>query len=121
MMKNGFTLLEVLIALVILALSLTAIISALIQHGNTLEHLRNKTTAHWVAMNVINRYEIQHNYHPTATSATSGQETALNKTWRWSLVTNTTADPSVLELQVTVSSVENNKVFATLWGYTHAP
>lgn len=54
MNKNiGFTLIEVMIALVILAISLAAVVKVTSQSISNLEYVQNKTIAHWVALNVL--------------------------------------------------------------------
>jgi general secretion pathway protein I len=51
--QNGFTLLEVLVALAVIAIALAAIIHAAgAMTSNTL-YLKQKTYAHWIAMNYM--------------------------------------------------------------------
>jgi general secretion pathway protein I len=54
----GFTLLEVLVALVIVALGLIAAFGQVNQTLTTASRLRDKTLAHWVAMNEITRLRL---------------------------------------------------------------
>src|SRR5688572_28933903 len=50
---SGFSLIEVLVALTIVAIALSAIIRATaVMTGNT-AHLKEKTCAHWIAMNRV--------------------------------------------------------------------
>ena len=51
----GFTLLEVLIALAVLALSMGAAIKAASDYTNNQAYLRDRTIAMWVARNVLVR------------------------------------------------------------------
>ena len=50
---RGFTLLEVLVALVIVAFGMGAVLSALSSSANNIAALREKTIAEWVGMNQI--------------------------------------------------------------------
>ena len=50
---RGFTLIEVLVALVIVAIGMAAVLGALSSSANTLSFLRDKTFAQWVALNQI--------------------------------------------------------------------
>jgi general secretion pathway protein I len=50
---RGFTLIEVLAALVIVALGMLGVIQAVTQTARNGTYLREKTLAHWIAMNVI--------------------------------------------------------------------
>ena len=51
---SGFTLLEVLVALAVLAIAMGAIIHAATQSINTVATLRDQTFASWVALNRVN-------------------------------------------------------------------
>ncbi len=53
----GFTLLEVLVALTILAVSLGALIKAGSEHTRNTHYLQERTLAHWTGQNLIARYE----------------------------------------------------------------
>ena len=50
---RGFTLIEVLAALVIVALGMLGVIQAVTQTARNGTYLREKTLAHWIAMNLI--------------------------------------------------------------------
>lgn len=52
--RAGFTLIEVLIALAILSISLTAIIKATSQNIKDTAYLQEKTLALWVGLNELN-------------------------------------------------------------------
>ena len=62
--RHGFTLIEVLVALAIVAIGMAAVLGALTSSANTVSYLRDKTFAQWVALNQI------------ATLRLSGQMTA---------------------------------------------
>ena len=49
--NDGFTLLEVLVALAILAISLAVLLKISAQNANNAAYLRDKTFAHWIALN----------------------------------------------------------------------
>jgi general secretion pathway protein I len=53
----GFTLLEVLVALTVLTISLGALIKAASEHTRNTAYLQDRTLAHWVAQNLMARYE----------------------------------------------------------------
>jgi general secretion pathway protein I len=56
---GGFTLIEVLAALVIVALGMLGVITAVTQTARNGTYLREKTLAHWIAMNVITEQRLQ--------------------------------------------------------------
>jgi general secretion pathway protein I len=50
---GGFTLIEVLVALAIVAIGMAAVLGALSSSGGTIIYLHDKTLAEWVALNHI--------------------------------------------------------------------
>jgi general secretion pathway protein I len=54
---RGFTLLEVLVALVILTVALAALIKASSEHTRNTFYLQERLLAHWVGQNLLARYE----------------------------------------------------------------
>ena len=57
--QHGFTLIEVLAALVIVALGMIAAIQAVTQSARNGTYLRDKTLAHWIGMNVLTERRLQ--------------------------------------------------------------
>lgn len=54
---GGFTLLEVLVALAILAVALGALVKAGSEHTRNTYYLQERTLAHWAGQNLLARYE----------------------------------------------------------------
>jgi len=54
---QGFTLIEVLVALAILAVALGALVKASSEHTRNTFYLQERTLAHWVGQNLVARYE----------------------------------------------------------------
>lgn len=79
----GFTLIEVLIALMILAIALTAAIVSSQNSIRTTNHLRNQLAAHWVAMNVLSRMQIGLVAPPSNGSTGHGEAKMLGSTFEW--------------------------------------
>lgn len=82
--KNiGFTLIEILVALMILAVALFAVIMAMQQSVKDTTHVSNKLEAHWVAMNIMAEIQIGLLSPPTDVQCRSGKEKMLGKTFQW--------------------------------------
>ena len=56
---RGFTLIEVMVALVVIALGMLGVIQAVSQTASNSGYLRDKTIAHWVAMNRLTEVRLQ--------------------------------------------------------------
>ena len=87
---SGFTLIEVLVALAIIALSLGAIISSSGSQASQAAYLKQKSIAHWVAMNEITQLQINKTF-PDIGSTDGSSEMANNK-WYWTRSVEKTED-----------------------------
>ena len=109
----GFTLLEVLVALAVLAVAMGAIIGAATQSINTIATLRDQTFASWVALNQINQRLLDPKPWPDEGSRTGSAELA-NRTWRWEARFSKTDDPDLHRLDLTVHTRENGPELSRL-------
>jgi len=117
---RGFTLLEVLIALTILALSLTAALKTASVASDNSRYLRDKTLAHWVAMNILTEIQIKRQW-PTL-GRQEGSTQMANRTWYWHLQVKTTIDPELRRLELTVFEQPNTgQPLSLLTGFIAAP
>lgn len=81
---RAFTLIEVLIALMIIAIAMTAAIRATHESIRTTARVRDVTIAHWVAMNVISEIQLGQLKASTVDNVLQGKSQMLNQTWAWS-------------------------------------
>ena len=102
--QAGFTLLEVLVALTIVAVALGAIIRASGQSTGNLVYVRDKIAASWVAENRIAEAMLAEEWPPLGTQ--SGSEEMLDQDWNWDVTVSVTADPDLRRLDVSVSHVD---------------
>jgi general secretion pathway protein I len=81
---GGFTLIEVLVALVIVAVGMSALMSALSSSARTVAYMQDKTFAEWVALNQIAtvRIALQKGQIP-ATGNSTGDIELASRTWHW--------------------------------------
>jgi general secretion pathway protein I len=82
--QRGFTLVEVLVALAIVAVGMAAVLGALTSSANTVYYLKDKTLAQWVALNQIAtvRLQLQPPQIPPEGNTTGDMEYAGRK-WHW--------------------------------------
>jgi general secretion pathway protein I len=116
---NGFTLLEVLVALAVLAIALGAIIKAGTSNVVNLEHMRNKTLGHWVAMNVVSEYQLNTDW--PVPGNTAGEEEMAGARWRWQASVTPTPDADVRRLDVTVSATGDEAINSSLVAFLPRP
>jgi general secretion pathway protein I len=81
---GGFTLIEVLVALVIVAVGMSVLMGALSSSARSVVYMQDKTFAEWVALNQIAllRVGLQQGQIPQA-SSTNGDLDFANRSWHW--------------------------------------
>lgn len=104
--QHGMTLIEVMIALAIISIAMTAIIKAATQSIRATTHLQNKTIAMWVAENVINEARV--GLIKIHESSQQEEVTLLNETWYWQAKEEATPNKAIKKLHVEVFATENN-------------
>lgn len=103
----GFTLLEIMVALAVLAIAMAAIVAESSQNIKNLTRLRDHTIAHWIAMNRIAELQLQPTW-PSSGQASGTVEMARGS-WRWESRITDTDDNAVRRLDVTVQRDLNRK------------
>ncbi len=96
----GFTLIEVLVALAIIAIALGALLSTSGSQAGSAGYLKQKTLAHWVAMNELTRLHAERRF-PDLGKAKGGVEMAGTE-WYWQRETLETEDKSARQVSITV-------------------
>lgn len=81
-LQCGFTLLEVLVAMAVLALALGAVIKVGSQNISNTAYLRDRTYAHWVALNEMTQYRIA--LKTPQEGVQRGTSEMAGRQWYWS-------------------------------------
>jgi general secretion pathway protein I len=97
----GFTLLEVMVALVIISLALAGVAGSMGQMIDTANTMRDRTYASWIAQNKITEMRLA-GVLPEA-GETSGEEDYANTTWIWSAEVSETGVENLMKVDVSVS------------------
>lgn len=116
---QGFTLIEVLIALVILAIALTAIIKSTSQNIRDTTYLQNKTIATWVGTYIVNKARAGLLQLPAQPSSLKQETEMLNRQWSWQASMNPTANPRIKTIEVSVFLPANHAKLTTLVSYVY--
>lgn len=105
--QNGFTLLEVLIAMVILAVSLLAAIKVATEVTSSAIYLQDKTIAQWVGMNKM--AELRLSKGVPVDGRNDGIDEMAGREWRWKINIKKTPYPALKELEVEVRPANESK------------
>ena len=114
--QQGFTLLEVLVALAVLAAALGALISGIGQSADNAVRLRDKTFAQWVAMNKIVETQLEPGFPRVSTR--KGTTLLADREWHWTLNISGTPDKDLMRLEVEVRPLNADQgVIASVVGF----
>jgi len=112
---RGFTLIEVMIALLIIGIALVAIVEAVGKNTRDVAAIQQRVMADWVGRDVI--AGMQAGILPASDKST-GTEHMLHKTWYWQLETQANkTDPYVVRLNVQVTNTNGGKPLETVTGF----
>ena len=103
---QGFTLLEVLIALAVLALAMGAVIKADSDYTSNQSYLRDRTLAMWVARNVLVEYQVKGEW--LSVGERKGTRDMGNQEWRWLARISQTEEAELRRLDVEVYPLDSD-------------
>lgn len=116
----GLTLIEVLIALAIIAIALTAVIKASSQSIRATTYLQEKTIAYWVGEQVLNETRAGV-LSLNASEESRRMTTMLNRNWYWQAKIIPTPNLHIkkIEVKVYASKEDNNDPLIFLESYVY--
>ncbi|OJF69801.1 type II secretion system protein GspI [Alteromonas sp. V450] len=102
--QSGLTLLEVMVALLIFALTGTAILKAAGEHLSSVGQIESVTFANWVASNRLNQLQIENTWPPK--NNLKGSVQMADRTWYWQQTVTKTNDNDLLSVTISVGEDE---------------
>ncbi len=109
---RGFTLIEVLVALAVVAVAMAALIKVAGDNTRDTAYLKEKTLAHWVATDKATALQIARAW--PAPGRSSGTVVQAQREWRWTVDVQDTADPEVRRAEVSVRPADAAETGAPL-------
>jgi general secretion pathway protein I len=113
----GFTLLEVLAALVIIALGMLGAIEAISQTASNASRTRDRTIAHWIGMNRLTAVRLE----PRAPKIdkTSDEVEMAGRRWRWTMEVTETPVKSMrrIDIRVAEADADEDASIASVTGF----
>lgn len=113
---QAFTLIEVLLALAIIAIALTALLQAIGQNIVYTERIKNDTISHWVAMQGIEAIQLGLISVP-ANHELSQVTKMLGETWYWRAKLSPSPIPYVQQIEIRISRHATGPFEQPLIGY----
>ncbi|WP_341919934.1 type II secretion system minor pseudopilin GspI [Hydrocarboniphaga effusa] len=113
---KGFTLVEVLVAVSVLALALSAVISGMSRYASNAGYLRQKTVALWVAHNRLTEFALDQAW--PSVGKTDGKAKMAGIEWKWRATVTQTQDDKLRRIDVDVIAPDDPKGNAVLASLT---
>ena len=119
--EAGFTLVEVLAALVVLALTLGGIMNASVFYGRNAVYLQDKTVASWIANNQLTELQLDRSWVPLGRS--NGRLELAKRDWVWEREVEKTPDDRLrrVSLRVRLDKAEEDAWLANLSAFFAQP
>ena len=107
--SRGFTLVEVMVALAVVAIALPAVVMAQYQQVDATAYLRDKSLARIVAANKLEELRlVTRARQQLLTGETSGEATLAERDWYWAISAEETELPTFFRMEIQVSRDEDS-------------
>ncbi|MBX3684718.1 MAG: type II secretion system minor pseudopilin GspI [Rhodocyclaceae bacterium] len=118
-LSRGFTLLETLVALAILAIALSAAFRAVGATTGSAEGLRDRLLADWVAQNRLAELRAAGSFPPLGRD--QGEQEQAGQQFQWQEEVKGTPNPLFRRIEVTVFDADGKRALSTLSGFAVQP
>ncbi len=106
---RGFTLVEVMVALLVVAMAVSSLLFQMMNTIDNTAYLRDQTIAHWVALNQLElTYLENQNTNKVISERQTGTERMAGREWFWAIDPIKTANKNFLQIEVSVRAKEDD-------------
>lgn len=113
--QRGFTLIEVMAAVVILAMAMAAIIAGFAHQANLSSELRDRSLATIVAHNRLTEITLAEEFPEVGRS--DGDIEFADIEWTWRVAVIETEDPELRRVDIAIERTEDGRELASLTGF----
>ena len=117
--ERGFTLIEVMVALVVATLALVAVMASISQMIDAGTAMRDRTFASWIAQNRITELRLA-NVEPEV-SETNGEVDFAGLEWAWTATVSETGVEFLYRVDVAVALAGSDDIIRTVSGFIGEP
>lgn len=110
--NNGFTLIEIMVAVAVLAIAMGALLAGMAQYTSAASRLRERTFAEMVAHNRLTEIQLDGEWPDVGRS--DGDVELANMQWRWFVEVKKTQDENLRRVDVRVQARDREENLATL-------
>lgn len=106
----GFTLVEVMVAVAIIAIAISALLFQMMSAVDNAAYLRDKMFAQWVALNQLELIYLENAHtNQVPERETSGTEEMVGREWFWTIRPVKTANDEFLQLEASVRAARDEE------------
>ncbi len=117
-LKRGFTLIEVLLALSIIAIALTALLKATAQNVSNTQRIKEKSISHWIAMQAVAMVQTDIVQIPASQEITK-VTSMLGQRWYWRAKLSPTPIKSLQQITISLSKNQAGPFIDPLIAYRY--
>jgi general secretion pathway protein I len=119
--QGGFTLVEVLVALAVLAVAMAALVKGAGENAANAAYLRDRTFALWVASNLLTELQLEEDWPEPGRS--EGTAELAEREWAWKLEVSETPDADVRRVRIEIRPDDDDDLepLARLSGFLGNP
>ncbi len=120
--QKGFTLIEVIVALGIIATAMAAVMMTVSSNARNAAGLKERTFAHWVAMNKMAELHIANYKEWPSVKKTTGETLMAEHEWYWEQDVEETPVKKIRKVTIRVRTNEDDEYpIVSLVGYVQEP